>query len=177
MNMDIPDKKIHQYNKVWMLIETNSPESPAAKNILANLERQYQGIAEAARIYRLSEEEPETQEEEIHTRHWSDVYQPKPPPPTWERVKKAANGAFSWASDMAQHAFGVHEAQFMAKEFVAISSRDNRSGSLTINVRIPPAILWKAIHEFTPEQKTVFANTVMHDFMAEINDILYEDID
>lgn len=179
--MNIPDKKIDQYNKVLRLVETNSPEANAARNILSRLEAQYQGIKEAARVQRMTEEGTQHghsnsdgfNSHSNQSRHWSEVYNENNTRQSrWDKVKKAADGAFSWASQMAGHVFGVQEAQMMARDFVSITSRDNKSGSLTINIRFPEHIIDHAIWDFSPEQKTVFINTLSSRFFDELSEII-----
>lgn len=179
MRANIPEKKIAQYNKVLRLVEANAPEADAARNILSHLESQYMGIKEAARIHRMTDEDSDDYEpspQPGNYRHWSEVYEEdqrkKSSQSRWDKMKKAADGAFSWASQMASHVFGVQEAQMMAKDFVSITTRDNTSGSMTINVRFPEHIIDHAIWDFSPEQKTVFLNTLSARFFDELRDIL-----
>ena len=184
--MKISQQVIAKYNKVWMLAQRGERnEAKNAERVLENMQRQHQGIDQAARKARERETREETQMQEDPpepdlSRHWSDVYQEnerkrahhEERKERWKEWKEKASNFFEWAAESAHQAFSMQQLQEWAYD-VEIRLRENQSGSVSASVKIPKKIVWK-IDRVSPHHRLVFARMVGQMVEQEVYEYLGE---
>jgi hypothetical protein len=172
----IPEGILEKYIKVRKLAHHGvAGEATAAQRVLKTLESRYPGIRAEADVWERADmdvedyEEPPPPPPQDDRPHWSDVVREQQQQAKTGRWKdqfsqwgKAAGNAFSWAADMAGQAFDIREAQLFASapQYSKVVFKDNPTGSISINVKVPPEVAWQIDHRFTTEQKMVFARTL-----------------
>ena len=147
---DADTKALEKYLKIKALAERGEPgERENARKLLQRMERKHPWIKMEAARREVKEETPP----EPDRPHWSDVWRQQQEARSWQEHLRnfgsAASGAFEWASQFAGQAFSVHEAQRLAQQHVKLNIKDNNTGSLSCNIRIPPAIAQRVYQQFT----------------------------
>jgi len=175
----IPEHILDKYIKVWNLVDSNAPESPAARKVMQTMEKKYPGIREQAQALRSAmdgeyyrKEDTQYRAPESETRDWDEVWKEQQARREWEARqqrtdwRKVAASAFGWAASYAHQAFGVMEAQNLA-ERVKIEGRNNASGSLSIIARFDPNLANYA-SLLAPAQKEMIADMIAVKMREEI---------
>ena len=176
----IPEKILERYIRVRKLaLQGVEGEKDNALRMLTKMQGQYPDIEEEASFWErinsddFDESEEESSSEELH---WSDVWkqqQKERQSTQWksrfDQFTQTATSAFSWAANMASHAFGVQDARNLAmnQSFTNISVRYNPSGSQTMNIRVSEDTL-AYIHTLNDEQKATYCNAVAQRVAMEL---------
>ena len=165
----LTEKDLDRYIKVRKLAmeSPNEGERTAAQRTLQRWDDQWRlkgiNIAKEAAIWSgLQDTEPQES-----SRHWSDVYaeQQTRKQDDWKQKfnqwGQAASSAFSWAADVASHAFAAQEARVLATEdaYTRIQVKTNPTGSMSINIRVSPETIGY-LHQLSEEQKIAYVNTL-----------------
>ena len=176
----IPEKILERYIRVRKLaLHGIDGEKDNALRMLTKMQGQYPDIEEEASFWeRINSDDFEDSDEESSSEevHWSDVWkqqQKERQTGQWksrfDQFTQTATNAFSWAANMASHAFGVQDARNLALEqsFTNISIRKNPSGSQTMNVRVSEETL-AYIQTLNDEQKATYCNVVAQRVAMEL---------
>lgn len=175
----IPEKILERYIRVRKLaLQGVEGEKDNALRMLTKMQGQYPDIEEEASFWERinSDDFDDSEEESSEEVHWSDVWkqqQKERQSNQWksrfDQFTQTASSAFSWAANMASHAFGVQDARNLAldQSFTNISVRSNPSGSQTMNIRVNEDTL-AYIHTLNDEQKATYCNVVAQRVAMEL---------
>ena len=177
----IPEKILERYIRVRKLALSGvDGEKDNALRMLTKMQGQYPDIEEEATFWERinSDDFEESSEEESSSEerpHWSDVWKQQqqernnPWKSRFDQFTQTATNAFSWAANMASHAFGVQDARNLAMDqgYTNISHRKNPSGSQTINIRLDEDTL-AYLRQLNDEQRATYCNAVAQRLAVEL---------
>ena len=175
----IPQNILERYIRIRKLaLDGVDGEKDIALRKLKKMQGQYPNIEEESSFWeRINSDDPiDSEEESSEEIHWSDVWkqqQQERQQSQWknrfDQFTQTASNAFSWAANVASHAFGVQDARNLAinQSFTNISIRHNPSGSQTMNIRVNEDTL-AYIQTLNDEQKATYCNVVAQRVAMEL---------
>ena len=156
----IPEKAISKYLKVKTMAERGEEgERKAAAGILLMLNKKYPGIGSAAAARQASERGNDTGH--------ADPPGEAPPPGVWSKgpspspQTQAAEGNWENIFQILARNMGTENVQLVAKE--------NPSGSISINVRIPSEVIEVLDGHLSFAQKSAFRDAVLERFQEALD--------
>ena len=179
----IPEKAISKYLKVKTMAERGEEgERKAAAGILLMLNKKYPGIGSAAAARQASERGNDTGHadppgEAPPPGVWSKGPSPSPQPQAaegnWENIfqngfeyaKTAWQGVYGFASSVND----IILARNMGTENVQLVAKENPSGSISINVRIPSEVIEILDGHLSFAQKSAFRDAVLERFQEALD--------
>lgn len=143
-------------------------EQDAARSILASLEANNPGIAEAA-ARRTQGTPEETSPSGFNPfTNWPGGR----PPGNWENIFKYAKWAYETVSDVAETVIEAQKGRELAEEEVDFAGR-RRGGALTVSLKFTYAVV-EAARDLTPLQKETFRQA-LHQRLDEYLDAILDD--
>tara|TARA_R110002110_G_scaffold163759_1_gene363759 strand:+ start:324 stop:836 length:513 start_codon:yes stop_codon:yes gene_type:complete len=162
----IAENILDKYAKVWTLVDSDAPESPAARNIMEGMEQKYPGIRQQAEALRAAMNPQYTRHDPTPTPRPQNGHGQNGDPHNPSDWRKMAANAFSFASQYAYQAFGAMESENIAQR-VRIEGRDNPTGTMSVTARFDQHISHYA-RLLTPMQKEMIAGMVADRVKHEI---------
>jgi hypothetical protein len=175
------DALLRRYLAVKSLAErtTVEGEKQNALRMLERMEQQYPEIAEQATILQdvqnyqeNAQQAPPPSESHQQSVHWTEWFANKQKKERFQQQSatfaEQASSVFTWAANFANHAMGFSEARSVAHTMVEIKSKHNPSGSLTVNVKLPPGVYGYCKDGMNDDQRTVLVRIIAERLAEEL---------